>query len=144
MGDPRRVDCTVGEKLAAGVRFLFGWRGCKRIGGVWMAGEVDPAFGWVDGVMPAAWFDARRDRQAGDSEACQLTLTTAKAADRIAHEEDLGEVFTAQGRAAKLLSGAELTLDRNAMVGVQSQIRDAFFGGVRAVSPSAGAFVFVL
>jgi hypothetical protein len=109
-----------------------------------MAGEVDPAFGWVDGVMLAAWFDTRRDRQTGDSEACQLTLTAPEATDRIAHQEDLGEVFTAQGRAAKLLAGAELTLDGNAMVRVQSQVRDAFLGGVRAVSPSAGAFVFVL
>jgi hypothetical protein len=144
MGDPLGVDFTVGERLAAGVRFLFGWRGRKRIGGVRMAGEVDPAFGWVDGVMPAAWFDTRRDRQTGDSEACQLTLTAPEATDRIAHQQDLGEVFTAQGRAAKLLAGAELTLDGNAMVGVQSQVRDAFLGGVRAVSPSAGAFVFVL
>jgi hypothetical protein len=86
MGDPRGVDCTVGKRLAAGVQFLFGWRGRKRIGGVRMAGEVDPAFGGVDGAMPAAWFDARRDGQAGDSEACQLTLTAAEATDRIAHE----------------------------------------------------------
>src|ERR1700733_350804 len=35
-------------------------------------------------------------------------------------------------------------MDGNAMVGVQSKVRDAFVGGVRAVSPSAGAFVFVL
>jgi hypothetical protein len=97
MGDPCGVDCAVGETLAAGVRFLFGWRGCKRIGGVRMAGEVDPAFGGVDGAMPAAWFDPRRDREAGDSEACQLTLTAAEATDGVAHEEDLREVLTAQG-----------------------------------------------
>jgi len=109
-----------------------------------MFGEVDPAFGWVDRTMPAAWLDAGGDGEAGDGEACQLTLTAAEAADGIAHEQDLGEVFAAKAGAAEILAGAELALDRDTVVGVQSEVRGRFGGGVTAVSPSAGSFVFVL
>ncbi len=44
--------------LAAGVRLFFGWCGRQGVGRVGMAGEVDPAFGWIDGAVPATGFDA--------------------------------------------------------------------------------------
>lgn len=108
-----------------------------------MFGEVNPTLGWVHRAVPAAGFDAGRDGEAGDGVTDHLTLTAAEAADRIAHEENLGEVFAAQGRAAEVFSGAELALDGNTVVGVQSEVRGAFLGGVGAVSPAC-AFVFVL
>ena len=51
-----------------------------------------------------------------------LALTAAEAADGIAHEQNLGEVVAAQRGAAEGLAGAELALDRNAVVGVESEV----------------------
>jgi hypothetical protein len=81
-------------------------------------GEVDPAFGGIDGAMPATGFDAGRDGEAGDGVTDHLALTAAKTTDGIAHEQDLGEVITAEGGAAKVFAGAELTLDLDAVQGV--------------------------
>jgi hypothetical protein len=100
------------------VRFLFGSRGFERIGSIRMPGEVDPAFGWVEGAVSPAGLDLGRDGEAGDGVTDHLALTAAKTADGIAHEKDLGEVFSAQGGAAKGLAGAELTLDRDAVARV--------------------------
>jgi hypothetical protein len=68
--------------------------------------------------MPAAGFDAGREGEAGDGVTDHLALTTAEAADGIAHEQDLAEIVAAQSGAAELLAGAELALDRNPVVGV--------------------------
>ena len=83
-----------------------------------MPGEVDPSLGWVNGVVPAPGLDAGREGEAGDGVADHLALTATEAADGIAHEQDLGEVFAAEGGAAEVLAGAELALDRHAMVGI--------------------------
>lgn len=69
-----------------------------------MFGEVDPALGWVDGAVSAARLDAGRDGEAGDGVADHLALTAAEAADGIAHEQNLGEVFAAQAGAAEIFS----------------------------------------
>lgn len=79
-----------------------------------MFGEVDPAFRGVDGAMPAAGFDAGRDGETGDGVADHLALTAAETTDGIAHEQDLGEVITAESRAAKVFSDAELALNLDA------------------------------
>jgi hypothetical protein len=106
-----------------------------------MFGEVDPAFGGVDGAMPAAGLDAGRDGEAGDGVADHLALTAAETADGIAHEQDLGEVVAAESGAAKVFSGAELTLDLDAVQGVCPEV-----GGftVGMLSSSARPFEFVL
>ena len=83
-----------------------------------MASEIDPALGWVNRAMPAAWLDAGREREAGDGVTDHLALATAEAADGIAHEQNLGKIVAAQGGAAEVLAGAELALDRNPVVGV--------------------------
>ena len=101
-----------------------------------MFGEVDPAFRWVDGAMPAAGLDAGRERKAGDGVADHLPLTAAEAADGIAHEQNLGEVVAAQSGAAEGLAGAELALNRNAVVGVESEV-GSFVRGVRTLFSSA-------
>jgi len=88
------------------------------IGRIGMASEIDPALGWVNRAMPAAWLDAGREREAGDGVTDHLALATAEAADGIAHEQNLGKIVAAQGGAAEVLAGAELTLDRNTVVGV--------------------------
>lgn len=110
-----------------------------------MASEVDPALGWVEGPVSAAGFDARGDSEAGDGVTNHLALAAAQAADRIAHEEDLGKVVAAQRGTAEVLAGTELALDGDAVVRVDSEIGSAFVRGVRVVvRPSASAFVFVL
>ena len=83
-----------------------------------MAGEIDPSLGWVEGPVPAAGLDAGRDGQAGDGVTDHLALTTAETADGIAHEQNLSEVVAAQGGTAKALTGTELALDRDTVVGV--------------------------
>ena len=98
--------------------------------GVWglgMLGEVDPAFGGIDGAVSAAGFDAGREGEAGDGVADHLALTAAEATDRVAHEKDLRDVVSAEGRAAEALAGTELALDGNAVVGIQAESRE--FGG---------------
>jgi hypothetical protein len=109
-----------------------------------MAGEIDPAFGWVEGAVLAAWLDAGRDGEAGDGVTDHLSLTAAQTADWIAHEENLGEVVSAQRGAAEVLAGAELALDRDTVIRVHSEVRGAFVRGVRVIFPSAGTLVFVL
>jgi hypothetical protein len=94
--------------------------------------------------MPAARFDAGRESEAGDGVTDHLALTAAEAADGIAHEQDLREVFAAQGGTAEVLAGAELTMDRDTVVGVQSEIRSAAVRGVGSLSFSSGALEFVL
>jgi hypothetical protein len=108
-----------------------------------MPGEVDPTLGWIDGAVPAAGLDAGRQRKAGDGVADQLALAATEAANGIAHEQDLGEVFAAQGGTAELLAGAELTLDRYAVVGVYTEIGGGIARRVRAMS-SSRALVFIL
>jgi len=51
-----------------------------------LAGWIGSGAGWSLG------FDAGGERDAGDGEADHLTLAAAKAADRIAHEDELNEV----------------------------------------------------
>ena len=80
--------------------------------------------------MPAARFYAGRDGQACDGVADHLTLTATDTADGVAHQEDLGKVVATECGSAKALAGAELTLDRDAMVGVNSKVRGAAGGGV--------------
>jgi len=50
-----------------------------------MFGKVDPSSRWVDGAMLPPRLDAGREREAGDGEADELTLTAAEAANGIAH-----------------------------------------------------------
>jgi hypothetical protein len=94
--------------------------------------------------MPAAGLDAGGEGEAGDGVADHLTLAAAEAADGIAHEEDLRDVVAAKGGAAKVLAGAELTLDRDAVVGIQPKVGSVAMGRVRALFFSSGAFEFVL
>lgn len=75
--------------------------------------------------MPAARLEAGGDGQAGYGVADHLALTAAEAADGITHKKDLGEVLGAQGGAAKALAGAELTLNGNAVVGIEAEVRSA-------------------
>jgi len=91
-----------------------------------MPSEVDPASGWIDRAMPAAGLEAGRDGETSDGEACHLPLSAAETADGVAHEQDLSEVVAAQGRAAKVLAGAELALNRDAVIGIQAKIGNAF------------------
>jgi hypothetical protein len=92
--------------------------------------------------MSAPGLKAGREGQAGDGVTDQLALSAAEAADRIAHEHDLGEVIAAQRGTAKALAGTKLALDRNAMVGVNPEVRGVG-ARVRMLCPSSGAFVFV-
>jgi len=109
-----------------------------------MFGEVDPAGGGVDRTMLPSWFDAGREREAGDGEADQLALTAAETADGIAHKKNFGEVLAAQSRAAEGLAGTELALDRDAVEGIQTEVRGAALGGVGSLFPFAVVFEFVL
>jgi hypothetical protein len=68
--------------------------------------------------MPAPRLKAGGIGEAGDGVADQLALAAAEAADRIAHEHNLGEVIATQGGAAEALAGTKLALDLNAVVGV--------------------------
>jgi hypothetical protein len=81
--------------LAAGVGFFFGLRREQGVGSVWMFSEVDPSLGGIGGAMAPAGLDAGRDGEARYGVADHLALATAEAADRIAHEENLAEVFSA-------------------------------------------------
>jgi hypothetical protein len=93
--------------------------------------------------MSAAWLDAGRDGETGDSVTDHLALTAAYTADGVAHEENLSEIVTTQRGAAEVLAGAELALDRDTVIRVHSEVRGAFVRGVRVILPSAGALVFV-
>ena len=94
--------------------------------------------------MLSSWFDAGREREAGDGEADKLTLAAAEAADRIAHEKDLSEVVAAQGGAAERLAGTELALDRNAVTRVQPKVRGVAVRRVRVLFSSARRVELVL
>jgi hypothetical protein len=100
------------------VEFFFGRCGRQRIWGIGVFGEVDPALGWIHGAVSAARLDAGGEREAGDGVTDHLALTTAETADGIAHEQNLSEVVAAQGGTAKALTGTELALDRDTVVGV--------------------------
>jgi hypothetical protein len=119
------MDWVVVQRLATGVRFLFGARGQQRVRCVGMPGEVDPAFRWIDGTMLAAGLDAGREREACDGVADHLPLAAAEAANGVAHEQNLGEVVAAQSGTAEALTGAELTLNRHTVVGIYSEVRCA-------------------
>lgn len=93
------------------------------VGGVGVFGEVDPALGGVNGAMAAARFDAGGKGEAGYRVADQLALAAAETADGVTHEHDLAEVFGAERGATKVLAGAELALDGDAVVGIQSEVR---------------------
>jgi hypothetical protein len=108
-----------------------------------MPGKVDPTLGWVNGPMSATRPDTRREGEACDRVTDHLALTAADTANGIAHEQKLADIVAAQGGAAEALAGAELTLDRNAVVGVHSEVRGPILR-VGMVSPSAGTFEFVL
>ena len=129
--------------LVARVRFLFSWGGFEGIGRVGVPGEVDPAFGWIDGAVSAARSFAGREREAGDGVADHLALTAAEAADRVSHEKDLRDVVSAEAGAAEALARAELTLDGNAVVGIQTEIRGPVTGRVM-ISSSVCGLEFVL
>ena len=94
--------------------------------------------------MLSTRFDAGREREAGDCEADQLALAAAEAANRIAHEKDLGEVIAAQGGAPECLAGTELAMDRDAVARVQPEVRGVAVRGVRMLFPSAGTVEFIL
>jgi hypothetical protein len=72
----------------------------------------------VDWAVSAARLDARRESKACDGVTDHLALTAAETANGIAHEQHLADIVAAQGGAAEVLAGAELTLDRNAIEGV--------------------------
>jgi hypothetical protein len=105
------------------VGFFFGGSGEQGVWGVGVFGEVDPALGGVDGAMAAAGFDAGGEGEAGYGVADPLALAAAETADWVAHEEDLAEVIGAECGAAKVIAGAELALDWDAVVRVQSEVR---------------------
>ena len=109
-----------------------------------MFGEVDPAGRWVDGAMLSPRLDTGREREAGDGEADELTLTAAEAADRITHEKDLSEVIAAQGGAPECLAGTKLASDGYTVARVQSKVRSMDVRGVRVLSPSAGTVELIL
>ena len=94
--------------------------------------------------MLSSRFDAGREREAGDCEADQLALAAAEAANRIAHEKDLGEVVAAQGGAPECLAGTELASDRYTIARVQSKVRGMDVRGVRVLSPSTGTVELIL
>ena len=108
-----------------------------------MFGEVDPSFGRVNGAMAPAGLHAGRDGEAGHGVADHLSLATAQAADGVAHEENLSEVFSAEGGAAKVLSGAELALDGDAVVGVEAEI-GSLVGRLTSFSAGAAGFEIAL
>jgi len=108
-----------------------------------MASEIDPALGWVNRAMPAAGLDAGREREAGDGVTDHLALAAAEATDGIAHEQNLGKIVAAQGGTTEALAGAELTLDRDTVVGVCPEVRGAVLR-VRVLSFPTRAFEFVL
>ena len=87
--------------------------------------------------MLSSRFDAGRERETGDGEADKLTLTAAEAADRIAHEKDLGEVVAAQRGATECLAGTELALDRDTVTRVQPEVRGMVVRRVRVLFSSA-------
>jgi hypothetical protein len=109
-----------------------------------MFGEIDPPSRWVDRAMLSPRLDTGREREAGDGEADELTLTAAQAADGITHEKDLGEVIAAQGGAPECLAGTEPASDRYTIARVQSKIRGMDVRGVRVLSPSAGTVELIL
>lgn len=73
--------------------------------------------------MAAAGFHAGGEGEAGYGVADQLTLAAAETADGIAHEHELAEVTGAERGAAKVFAGAELALDGDAVIGIQSEVR---------------------
>ncbi|MGD0442501.1 MAG: hypothetical protein ABSA39_01065 [Edaphobacter sp.] len=97
---------------------FFGGSGFQGIGRVGVPGKVDPTLGWVNGAVPATRPDARRDCEACHGVADHLALTAASTANGIAHEQNLADIVAAEGGAAEVLAGAELTLDRDSVVGV--------------------------
>ena len=108
-----------------------------------MFGEVDPSLGGVDGAMTPAGLDAGRDGEARYGVADHLALAAAEAADGVAHEENLSEVFSAEGGAAKVLSGAELALDGDAVVGIEAEI-GSLVGRLTSFSAGAAGFEIAL
>ena len=115
----------------------------QRIGGVGVFGEVDPSLGGVDGAMTPAGLDAGRDGEARYGVADHLALAAAEAADGVAHEENLAEVFSAEGGPAKVLSGAELALDGDAVVGIEAEI-GSLVGRLTSFSAGAAGFEIAL
>jgi hypothetical protein len=107
-----------------------------------MFGEVDPASGWIHGAMPTARLVAGRDGETSDGVACHLALAAAETTDGVAHEQDLSEVVAAQGGATKVLAGAELALNRNAVIGIQAKVGNVF-GRVGILTSPTGFFEFV-
>ena len=126
-----------------GVGFFFSGSGEQGVGGVGVFGEVDPALGGVDGAMAAAGFDAGGEGEAGYGVAHPLALAAAETANGVAHQHDLAEVIGAERGAAKFIAGAELALDGDAVVGVQSEIR-GFAGGMGSFSALATGLELVL
>jgi hypothetical protein len=90
--------------------------------------------GCVEGTSSSLWLDAGGEGEACDGEAHHLALTAAKTANRVAHEEDFGEIFGAQSGTAEGLAGAELTLDRNSLARLSSKVRDTVFRSAGPVS----------
>ena len=86
--------------------------------------------------MVLFWLTRGRQGDSSYSKADHLTLTTAKAADGVTHEEDLREVCRAEGGAAKGLAGAELAAYRDPFLKVQAPVESAPVG---RVGPPAGA-----
>src|SRR5258708_3091643 len=94
--------------------------------------------------MLSTWFDAGREREAGDGEADNLTLTAAEAPYPIAHEKELGEVVAAQGGSPESLAGTELALDRNTVTRVQPEVWGMAVRRVRVFFSSARRVELIL
>jgi hypothetical protein len=125
------------------VGFFSALRGNQGVGGIGVFGEVDPSLGGVDGAVAPTRLDAGGDGEARYGVADHLALAAADAANGIAHEEDFAEVFGPEGGTAKLLSGAELALDSDAVIGVEAKVR-SLVRRLASFSASAAWFELIL
>jgi hypothetical protein len=107
------------------------------------AGVFKGVFPMLGQAVPMASFinfDAGGDGEAGYGEADKLPLAAAKAADRVTHEENLGEILRTQTGAAEALAGAVLALDGDTVLRIDAKEWFAFVG--RAAS-AAGAIAVI-
>ena len=85
----------------------------------------------------------RWDGDPRDRKTHSLPLAAAQASHRIPHQQKLCNILRPQLAAPKTLPRAELALDRDAVIGIQSQVR-GFVRGVGSFSALAGGLVLVL
>jgi hypothetical protein len=87
-----------------------------------------PMFGEAASMAALIDLDAGGDGETGYGEADKLSLTAAKAADRVAHEEYFSKVLRSQAGAAEALARAELALDGNPVLRIDAKEWFAFVG----------------